>query len=186
MNTMILILMMLCSTLFAGPSEDALKRNICQVLPTLDGWCSREKALELVDLVLEVKPQVCVEIGVFGGASFIPVAAALKCLQQGVLIGIDPWDKGECVKYFDPVQDPLNYQWWSSLNFNQIHLKFLKALKANKLTSHCKIIRDTSEGAAPQIGTIDILYSDGTSAMRFRCRTSVHTCPRCAPKAIFG
>ncbi len=161
MKKFVLVFMMFCFALQADPREDALKRNISQLLPTLDGWCSREKALEFVDLVLEVKPQVYVEIGVFGGASLIPVASALKFLQQGIFIGIDPWDKGECVKYFDPVRDPINYQWWSSLNFNQIHLKFLKAIKANKLTPHCKIIRDTSERAAPQIAAIDILYIDG-------------------------
>ena len=79
-------------SLHADSEIDELKKQVCLVLPSLEGWCSREKALNFIDLVLEVKPQVCVEIGVFGGSSLFPVASALKHRGEGIVIGIDPWD----------------------------------------------------------------------------------------------
>ena len=36
----------------------------------VDGWCTLEKALELIDLVETHKPKTCVELGVFGGLYF--------------------------------------------------------------------------------------------------------------------
>ncbi len=153
--------MSVCSFLTADPKVDAMKAHVCNILPTLDGWCTKERALNFIDLVLEVKPEVYVEIGVFGGSSFFPVASALKHLQHGIIIGIDPWDKLECIKHFDPIHEQENLQWWGSLNLNYIHYSFLNLLKTHKLEKYSKIIRETSEEAISQIDTIDILYIDG-------------------------
>ncbi|MFI5334316.1 MAG: hypothetical protein ACHQT8_04015, partial [Chlamydiales bacterium] len=46
----------------AETEVDALKQRVCNVLPHLEGWCSKEKALNFIDLVLDVQPKVCVEI----------------------------------------------------------------------------------------------------------------------------
>src|ERR1700730_11515979 len=78
---------------------DKLKRRVILAGYTAMGWCSEEKALNFVDLILTAKPKVCVEIGVFGGASLIPTAFALKHLKEGIVIGIDPWDNSECIKH---------------------------------------------------------------------------------------
>jgi hypothetical protein len=77
----------------ADQKAEELKAKISQALPFLEGWCSKEKACAFIDLVLQEKPQTCVEIGVFGGKSLLPVAMALKSLGQGIVIGVDPWDK---------------------------------------------------------------------------------------------
>ena len=60
------------------------------ILPSIHGWCSYEKAEKFVETITDQKPQLCVEIGVFGGSSLIPQALALKP-HSGVIIGIDPW-----------------------------------------------------------------------------------------------
>ena len=86
----ILILCCCFFSLSADTGIDALKQNVQTVLPTLEGWCSKSKANHFIDLILAVKPEVYVEIGVFGGSSIFPVASALKYLGKGVVIGIDP------------------------------------------------------------------------------------------------
>lgn len=148
-------------SLHADTTVDALKQNVCSVLPTLEGWCSKTKAIEFIDLVLEVKPEVCVEIGVFGGSSLFPVASALKYLGKGIIIGIDPWDKIECIKYFDPIEDAEHLKWWGSLNINYVYQAYNNMLKKHKLDNFVKTIKATSEEAAPLIDKIDILYIDG-------------------------
>lgn len=111
--------------------------------------------------MIETNPKVCVEIGVFGGASLFPVASALITLGEGVIIGIDPWDKVECIKYFDPVEDQADLQWWGKLNLNYVHNSYLKILKTYGLEK-CVITKMmTSEKAAADIEMIDILHIDG-------------------------
>ncbi len=151
----------LFSTLSADIAVDTMKQTVCDLLPTLEGWCSKTKAIDFIDLVLEVKPDVCVEIGAFGGSSLFPVASALKFLKHGVVIGIDPWDKIECIKYFDPIEDAEHLKWWGSLNINYIYRSYNNMIKKNKLEDFVKTIKATSEEAAPFIETIDILHIDG-------------------------
>lgn len=161
MKKIALLFTLLCSSLNADPKEEALKRYVCDILPSLPGWCSKEKAMHFIDLVLEVQPQVYVEIGVFGGSSLFPVASALKFLGDGVIIGIDPWDKLEAIRYFDPIKEYVHIQWWASLNLNQIYLNFLDAMHAYDLDESFRIIRSTSQQAVSKVETIDILYIDG-------------------------
>jgi cephalosporin hydroxylase len=160
MRSILFGLCCLISVSLFGNVED-LKRNVTATLPSLEGWCTKEKALHFIDLVLEVKPSVYVEVGVFGGSSLFPVASALKYLGSGQIIGIDPWDKIECIKYFDPIENAEDLKWWGSLKINYIYQSYTNMIKKHKLEDFVKTIRATSEDAAPTIGEIDILYLDG-------------------------
>lgn len=161
MRTLLLFLSFFTAALHAHPAVDELKENVCKVLPTLQGWCSKEKAANFIDLVLQTKPEVCVEIGVFGGSSVFPVASALKFLGHGMIIGIDPWDKLECIKYFDPIEDKAHLEWWGKVNMDHVYISYLNMIKRHRLLDYCMTIRATSEDAAREVDTIDILYIDG-------------------------
>lgn len=158
-----LVLFFFCMTaLFAEPADD-LKKSVCDAIPNMYGWCSKEKAVQFIDLILQVKPEVCVEIGVFGGRSLFPVASALKFLDQGgIVIGIDPWDKNEIIRYFDPDKDKAHLDWWSKVNMDQIYYSYLNTLSQYQLEDFVVTLRTTSELACPAIGMIDILYIDGS------------------------
>ncbi len=155
-----IVFLCFCSCLY-GESVEELKKRVGEALPNLYGWCTKEKALSFLDLVLEVKPEVCVEIGVFGGRSLFPVASALKFLGNGIVVGIDPWSKDEIIPYFDPVKDQAHVIWWSKINFDQIYYSCLKMLSQYQLEDYAVILRTTSELASYAIGSIDILYIDG-------------------------
>ena len=142
-------------------NSDALKQRVCENLPTLAGWCSPEKAEHLIDLILEVKPKVCVEIGVFGGSSIFPVASALNFLEEGIVIAIDPWDIQECIMYLDPITDVAHLNWWEEVDLDDIFIQYVNMLKKYSLFDHCVTMRTTSEKAAAHIDTIDILHIDG-------------------------
>jgi hypothetical protein len=155
-----LLLLCLLSSLYGGSIED-LKAEVQENLPEIAGWCSQEKAMNFIDLVLEVKPQVCVEIGVFSGASIYPVASALKFLGQGIVIAIDAWDIVECLRYLDPDKNRADLKWWAAKNMDHIYFYFVQMLKYFDIEKFCLICRNTSKKAAPAIGPIDILYIDG-------------------------
>jgi predicted O-methyltransferase YrrM len=166
MKKIIFTLFLFCSRMTCLPAQEksveALKEQVCEILPTLVGWCSQEKALNFIDLVLEVKPKVCVEIGVFGGASVLPVASALKYLGDGVIYAIDAWDKSECIKYFDPIIDIAHLEWWNKVDLDRIFILYLNMINRCKLFDRCITIKMTAEKAADEIDDIiDILYIDG-------------------------
>lgn len=127
----------------------------------IQGWCSREKAEKLMDLIFDTHPKICVEIGVFGGSSIYPTACALKYLNNGVVYAIDPWSNEECLKGYTK-GDP-NYTWWSKLDLEKVYRGFKKMLQKFNLTSYCQILRMSSAQAVLQFqdDSIDILHIDG-------------------------
>lgn len=142
---------------------DTLKKEIIAARTTIYGWCSHEKLLNFVDLVLEVKPDVCVEIGVYGGASLLPVAYTLKFLKHGIVIGIDPWDFIECIRGLDSIKYEGAWRTWLSIPMDVVYYDFQQLVKRFKLDDYVYVYNTTSEKAADQIEPfIDILHIDGS------------------------
>jgi len=161
MKKTILLFVLAFRFVYGEPDVDLLKQEVLTNLPHIDGWCSKEKAIHFIDLIMKEKPKVWVEIGVFGGSSVYPVASAFKLLGSGTVIAIDPWDKIECIKYYDPIKDSTDLKWWGNLNLNQIYTSFLNLLKSNLLEPYCKVLRASSEIAPKEIESIDVLHLDG-------------------------
>ena len=159
----ILCFCLLFSSLFGAGVED-LKKSVKNSLKQFTGWCSEEKAMEFIDLVLETTPSICVEIGVFGGQSMFPVASALKYLGNGVVIGIDPWDHEKCVEHFDPVADKTHIAWWNKVNIDHTYLSCLSSISRHCLDNQCITFKASSEQAVNLIDTIDILFIDGNKS----------------------
>ncbi len=145
---------------FAKANEiDVIKKTITQQLPSVEGWCSEEKSNAMIDLIVDVEPEVCVEIGVFGGASILPTAMALKYLDKGVVYAIDPWANVECTKNYE--EGDANHSWWSEVNLEYIYNSFIWLLKNNHIEDYCVVLQETSASASPKIPEIDILHIDG-------------------------
>lgn len=153
---------LLCFSLLCAETSEELKARICKAMPPIYGWATPEKGAAFIDLVLEIKPAICVEIGVFGGRSLLPVAAALKFLGEGVIIGIDPWNRNEILPYFDPIKDKLHIDWWSRVNLEHIYYSYLSLLSQFELEDQVVTLRTTSAIASSAITDIDVLYIDGS------------------------
>lgn len=125
------------------------------------GWCSHEKAEKLMELIHDTQPDLCVEVGVFGGASVYPMAKALSFNGKGVIHGIDPWAKQDCVQGF--AEDDANALWWGSLDFEEIYINFLNMLNFYDIASYTRVLRMNSETAVNLFDdqSIDILHIDG-------------------------
>jgi len=147
---------------------DRLRQEIVEARATVYGWCSPEKLHSFIDLVLEVKPELCVEIGAYGGASVLPVALTLKFLGDGMIVAIDPWDFFECIRYLDPFKYEEIWRTWLSIPMEVVDADFHAMIKRCKLENVCIPLRTTSEKAASQFedGSIDILHIDGDHSER--------------------
>lgn len=129
-------------------------------LKFIEGWCSLEKATKLINHIGDIKPDLCVEIGVFGGSSFIPQALAIKENGKGEIIGIDPWSTESAL---EEMQGKEHVDWWSKLDINYIYNHFIFNLEKFDVKSVSKVIRDKAENVYNTFEdeSIDLLHIDG-------------------------
>lgn len=133
----------------------------------LEGWCPPEKANDMVALILREQPGLVVEIGVFGGRSFLPQATALRWKQWGSIYGIDPFAK-------DPVFEGSNHgaDTWTDHDFNKTWDILNGYIITRQLEEYIHLIREHSHRAARlfQPNTIDILHIDGNHSTEVSTR----------------
>lgn len=123
----------------------------------IEGWCTPEKAFDLAAAVLTIRPKVTVEAGVFGGASLLPIAMALRAVSEGQIIGIDPWDKNESVKGMTGA----DLDWWGRLDHEAIYRGFMDAVLAEGLSNQVVVLRQTTDAVKNIPEVIDFLHIDG-------------------------
>ena len=138
-------------------STQRIKQEVFGFMNQLEGWCSQHKASVLMDLVIQEKLEVVVEIGVFGGKSLIPMACALKANGKGKIFGIDPWDSHASIQ---GAINEANKSWWEELDHQMILRGLTKKIHQFALTDQIELIQSTSE-AAPLIQGIQMLHVDG-------------------------
>ena len=170
----ILLAVQLCSLGYSAeesPFPCDLEQKTPEILRLLDrvdqvrnrsiGWCSNTKSEAIVALILNTKPQICVEIGVFGGASFFAIPLALEHLNSGHAYAIDSWNNGDCIKYM-PDHDP-NKWYWAQMDFTGIAHEFKRILNAEHLNKRCTLYHEESVAASNrfQDNSIDFLHWDG-------------------------
>jgi cephalosporin hydroxylase len=113
------------------------------------------------NLIWKVKPDVCVEIGVFAGKSLINTALALKENGHGVVYGIDPWRKETALEGNVPeMEDPA---YWDSIDLDAVHWDCMRAIWQHEVEKHAVVIRASSNDCHQLfwMRTVDILYIDG-------------------------
>jgi GR25 family glycosyltransferase involved in LPS biosynthesis/predicted GH43/DUF377 family glycosyl hydrolase len=131
--------------------------NGCADLP---GWCSEEKRRLISSLVYREKPETVVEIGVFGGASLIPMALALRQHQRGMIYGIDPWTEYAADQY-QQAGEQANADWWRGVNMQSIYVELCRRLTAANLWPFVNLLKGTAVDFVGRFPAIDILHIDG-------------------------
>lgn len=132
-----------------------LMLRIERVTPEGGEWCSVQKAQALAALVVALRPQRVIEIGVFRGGSMIPMLLALQHLNTGMGVAIDPWAASASVEG----QSGDNAAWWAKCDHEAVFNSFRDRLARHKLLDLCVIVRRPSD-EAPPMGS-DLLSIDG-------------------------
>jgi predicted O-methyltransferase YrrM len=145
-----------------SPAKSGLPAAVFETIilaeANLEGWCSRGKAETLAAYILREKPKICVEIGVFGGRSLVPCAAALKHNGGGSIYGIEAWCADIAVKY--PTNE-VNDKWWREIDYKALKRDFLAFVCTHDLVEQVKIIEAPSDRAQFCFDGIDFLHIDG-------------------------
>jgi len=141
-----------------------LQQQILKATHDLHGWCSNEKSLALSNLVLALRPQTIVEIGVWGGKSLIPMAMTAQSISNPSyhprIIAIDPWAAAESVKG----QGEKDANWWGKeigqQHHEMVYQKFIGKLQELGLRELVQVVRLASNEYQPR-QPIELLHLDG-------------------------
>lgn len=155
--------------------NDQLKQEL-EFIQSLEGWCSREKAIDLAQSITEHKPITCVEIGVFGGRSLIAAGMALRSVNYGGRIwGVDPWTKQAAIEESDSQE---HLKWWSEVNLDAIRQGCFDAITRARLWGTANIAACSSQEAAQCFHEIDWLHIDGSHQTNIAVRDVQLWCPK--------
>ncbi|WP_055456555.1 class I SAM-dependent methyltransferase [Pannonibacter indicus] len=121
-----------------------------------------EKAAFIAALLAEYKPEICVEIGVYGGRSLIPAAAALKANNQGVIFGIETWNSQVATEY---ATNDVNDEWWSKVDFKLVKSDLIRFILDHDLVEFVKFVEFPSSKASNGFFEIDYLHIDGAHSV---------------------
>jgi hypothetical protein len=140
------------------------------------GWLDQKIAWGMTDLIRTMKPDVVVELGVYGGKSLIVQAAALRDNGNGKIYGIDPWRNKDVLEGLAPNEDPA---FWRSHDMARVHDGCMRAIWQNKL-ENVVIIRAPAHDARDLFAwnSIDVLYIDDGHSEKASCRDVLDYLPR--------
>lgn len=146
------------------PEVRAFLEDVVSSVPVdFGGGSGSAKALVLADLIAPFGITDTVEIGVYRGRSLLPVAAMLRVVGGGVATGIDPWGVDEALQQDEHVVGPRVNDWVRSHPWEETYQGVLASIDELRLHDHCRILRMTSEDAAPLIGkrSVGLVHIDG-------------------------
>lgn len=133
-----------------------LFNTINHLVPTLHGWATPAKSITLASAVLALRPDIIVEVGVWGGKSLFPMALACKEIGKGTVIGVDPWSPAASVQG----QTLENQKWWSEQPHEVVYRDFLQKRGELGLNEIVKVERMTSDYFDPP-KRIGLCHLDG-------------------------
>lgn len=130
--------------------------RVSELIPTLPGWTEVEKAQRLTAMVLALKPELSVEIGVYGGRSLLALAFGHKANAYGAVLGIDPFtNEAACEGYAGE-----NLKSWQAVPFDTIYKGLTETLRREGVQNVVLLVREKSDNVTPP-AKIDLLHLDG-------------------------
>jgi predicted O-methyltransferase YrrM len=151
--------------------------DIEHITPQLSDWCGVNKAQTLAALVIGLRPSVTVELGVWQGASAIPMAMAHKEIGHGILYAVDPWSGEESLAGQVTQQDK---EWWGKVDHNNAYNVFAHYVHHYGVQDVVRVVREKSDDFTPP-EVIELLHVDGRHD-----EGAIHDVERFAPHVPLG
>lgn len=129
----------------------------------LRGWCSSGKAIKMTECITD-DYKICVELGVFGGKSLLPIS--LKC--KGVVYGIDAWSNDAALEGSNDIR---NDEWWKKIDYGYFYNYAVSLLKKYGLNNTI-FLRMKSCDAIHHFedNSIDFLHQDSNHCEEISCK----------------
>lgn len=115
------------------------------------------KAHTLASLVIGLRPALTVEIGVWQGASLVPMALAHRAIGYGRVIAVDPWSP---VASIQGQVNPEDVKWWSEVDHEKAYQTFITVLAEEGLSQFVEVVRARSDEYTPPEG-VGLFHCDG-------------------------
>ena len=135
----------------------SLFKQLEAVVSPLPGWATVEKAQTLAAIVIAIRPEITIELGVFGGRSLFGFAMAHKHISKGVVWAVDPWSNAAAMEGYSNK----NAEYWRDLNLDAIYTEFMRNVNVMGLKSVIKVLRAKSDDVVPP-PKIDVAHIDGS------------------------
>ena len=128
----------------------------------IEGWCTKEKALKMVEYIND-NTKLCVELGVFGGRSLLPIAIMCK----GDVFGIDAWNSKSSL---DGINSKINDEWWEKIDYNKMK-NYTNNLMKKYECNNVKLLQMESASAINYFSdeSIDFLHQDSNHSEKISC-----------------
>jgi len=130
----------------------------------IEGWCTPSKALKISEIIIKNNCKTCLELGVFGGRSLLPIAIAAG--QNSNVIGIDAWTADASL---EGTNDQANSDWWKNIDYNNMYKYTCELMETHKI--NVKLIKDKSKNCAHMFleNSIDLLHQDSNHSEEISC-----------------
>ena len=166
----------LCPTTLSGFNQweihpEPLRTHLTEAQGIPHGWCSLEKARMLAGLIMREKPKTVVEIGVFGGKSLVPLALAVKQVDEGGMVyAIDPYTPAACAEGHDA--DDANHRWWKEVPLAEVFTSLCQHLAQWHLWPWVRLLCAPAQRVCNVFDDtpIDVLHLDGNHSELASCR----------------
>jgi len=136
---------------------------LAQIPIDFGGGCSVDKALSMVRLLLSTDAELAVDVGVYRGRSFFPLAVAFRALGHGQAIGVDPYTVGDAMQLDKHEVGAVLTQWTAAQDWGALHDQVVGMLEREGLSDYGRILRKRSEDAVPTFEphSMDLVHIDG-------------------------
>ena len=151
------------------PDLSAVDNLIETITNHLPGWCTEAKAKRIMRIVVAAEARLVVELGVFGGRSFVPLALGVKAVSPtGKAIGLDPY---EAAPTLEGTNDPANDKYWAAMDFAPIAAAAQRGIEQAGVAEIATLVRKRSLDAVADFedGTIDVLHQDSNHSEEVSC-----------------
>jgi hypothetical protein len=127
------------------------------------GGSSLIKVFLVAELIVAQGLETIVEIGVYRGRLFLPLAGLMASLRRGTMIGIDPYSPTAAVQT-DVVREGIDLVAWpQTVDWEGIHDEVRAGMARWGTADHSQLLRARSEDVAADFADrpIDLLHVDG-------------------------
>lgn len=133
---------------------------------SIHGWCTVDKRDKLIKIVKELNPSVCVELGVFGGKSLLPVAVASG--KNTRVYGVDAWAADASL---EGINAAANDEWWKNIDYEYMFNYTRELMETHGVGGKVQLMRMTSRDAVEvfENETIDLLHQDSNHSEEVSC-----------------
>ena len=156
--------------------------NALKIFRETPGWCPLNKAKYLYGIINSHKPAIVLEIGVYMGKSFLPMAEVVK-RYGGTAIGIEPFQLAPALEGINPKS---NDDWWTAVNYNNMEREVEERIVRYKLEDTVKLIKKTSKEALAEMPEqIGLIHQDSNHSEAVSYWETQHYAPLLAKDGFY-